>query len=1176
MSRYKRKTVSTFLPLIFALATSLALGSDAKDWGSPESFAVVNPVVKSDFCKTISLSGEWSFMTERPETYRLSVGEGVWGKFPYDWSKARKINVPGPWEAQGVGEPGHCRVWDPSWDCGTWDLQSVYAGWGLYRRTFELPSEWSKGRVWLKVGGVGSNAYIWINGKRAAYVETYCGARKYDVTDCVSFDGENEITALARNDVPSRLGLFDDNEHFGGFFRDVEMESTPSLYVDDVWARGDFKTNSADVRVYVKQIGDDGKPFPLYDDELTPNDRDKLEELRVNGVNLRGNVGQIPTLGSVELTIKTLDGKVLAKERQDAELREGENGLPAPIRFGVPIENCQYWTPENPVLYIADVVIYDKDGNAVHGWTDRFGVREFKVVGDRFNLNGLPYFLRGGGDHNYDQINLFEPPNRDRFREHMTIYKNAGFNYMRFHTHCPMPEYFESADEKGILLQPELPYYHDVTCEGFPFNPKRDMYELFRTNRRYVSFATYSYGNEGYLGSPVDKQLYSWVKRYDPDRLVIHQDGGTANKPGAADYTTNGANGASIINPWTPGDHDDVTVPFVAHEYLNLSIKMDPRLESRFTGIRVPPVSVAAWKEKLESVGLNEDWGAKCIAAAEKLQSIYQKRGLEVARVDSKCDGYVFWSLVDASIPQGSCVAAQGYLNPFWEPRPNGWSPSEFYRFNGPTAALLTTDLSAPVIVAGNSFVADFRLSHFDASPLPEGELVWEARSKADGKVVMGGSIPFKTIEPGFAGVLASKTIDVPLDVVSEPTAVDFVLSIKGTDIVNSWDYWIFPKREKRSLKGFAVSGALYDRFAELFDDVKRIPSLKDADPNDGDVWITTPSEPAYYAALTTGRKTFVISPAVQTPNVSLGWWSLGTQVGAALADSKAFAKFPNSSAMDELWFRLVRADAPDLAARPLGERCEPLFVGEGRDSYYLYLGQTKFGDAKVLASYALDLTQDAPEATALLDSLLAYVGSDDFDPKTESASLQVVGYEVPDGAVWGIDEILETRDVDSMPWKTLYEESAANPSCRQLSKESEIVWNTAKIDADDSAKTVTFAFIGGLGYWSEPKTDGFALSLNGKQILTFDLPDKGAKVGDSVEWKGESGAVLKLDLGRVEQMGPDFFGVFYLTVPKEAATSNGDRATLSARSLGENSRRWFSPALYPGVMKTARIGKGE
>ena len=60
---------------------------------------------------------------------------------------------------------------------------------------------------------------------------------------------------------------------------------------------------------------------------------------------------------------------------------------------------------------------------------------------------------------------------------------------------------FEAADEVGLMLQPELPYYGDYPTEAFAFDPFRDLTELYRHYRRHVSFTTYSTGNEGIAGA---------------------------------------------------------------------------------------------------------------------------------------------------------------------------------------------------------------------------------------------------------------------------------------------------------------------------------------------------------------------------------------------------------------------------------------------------------------------------------------------------------------------------------------------------------------------------------------------------------------------------------------------------------------------------------------------------
>lgn len=1174
-----KKFASLFCRAFSLAAIALFLVShvaDARDWGAKERFAVVNPVVRSELSDVVDLSGEWDFTTESAIFYRLGASGGLWSPDARDWSKTRKIRVPGVWEAQGVGEPGPSRPWDALWDKVDWDLRNLYVGCALYHKKFDVPEKWAGKRVWLKIGGVGANAYIWVNGERAAFVDAYCGARKYDATPFVKPGRTNEIVALVRNDVPSRVGLLAVAERFGGFYRNVELEATPEVYVDDVWARGDVETRAADVRVYVKYTTDEGQAAPDYDDELSPTQREELQTARALLPKFATDSAySINGFSSIEVVVKTLDGEVVGRQTLDSNATSlSENGLPLPYRFVIPIKDCRLWTPEDPVLYLADVVLRDANGSPIHGWTERFGVRDFRVVGDRFYLNGQPYFLRGAGDHNYDQIQLFELGDREQFRRHAALYKRAGFNYLRFHTHSPLPEYFETADEFGILLQPELPYYHDVPCVGAEFNPKREMYESFRTNRRYVSFATYSFGNEGFLGEPLDREMYRWVKENDPDRLVVHQDGSRRNEPTVnSDFATNGKDGAPIINPWKPGAHDDLKSPFVAHEYLNLAIKMDPRLEPQFTGVRMSPVSVEKWLAKLKNVGLDEVWGAKCVAASEKLQGIYQKKGLESARRDPSCDGYMFWSLVDASIPQGDCVAAQGYLDSFWNVRPNGLQPEEFYRFNGPTAVLLETNLDAPILTPGMDVRFDVKLSHFGSEAIPAGSLTWKIESKNDATTLAQGDAKYNEIPAGFAGVLKSFELTIPDGVLNDPSRLVFTVSLDAASVSNSWDYWYFPKRATPRLDGFVVSPFWFDAFSKLYDGVKAIPVDPNQRAKNEDVWIVAPNEPAFAEAIDLGRKIVAVSPASQTPNVSLGWWALGTQIGAATADSPAFDGFPESGSMDELWFRLVRVGAPDLTARPLGDSFEPLFVGEGRDSYYLYLGQTRFHSAKILASYALDLTSDLTESNALLDSLLKYAASAAFEPKAESSSLRVVRSVVPDGVAWGFDKLTQTSDEELTPWLTLYEDSVSYPNCRQTKRGNDLAWQTAKRDSKKEG-TTTFEFVGALGYWSEKKTDGFVMTIDGKEQIPFDLPESDKlEVGNVVEWKSDDGAAsLTFEIGRVGNPGPDYFGVFKLTVPNDQLDQDAERSTIDVKSVGENSRRWFAVHEYRGLLHETEI----
>ncbi len=922
------------LPVTFCLAASTVLSaSESASWGTAGTPSVVHPAVRSPLSDTVSLDGQWDFIAGGVN-YRLGVGEPAWGARPFDWSAARKILVPGNWESQGVGEPGPNRSWDCEWDRVFWDLRHVYQGRAMYRKITPIPAGWTGKTVWLKIGGVRSEAYIWVNGKKAAYVNNCCATEKFNITPFVQPGEDAEIVAQVRNDTPSRKGLLSVTHAFGGFYRSIELEATPTVYLDDVWARGEIDGPAAEVHVTAAS-SDPGHP-----------------EFR----------------GTIRVTFRDSDGTPVCESERAIE-RTGE------YIFHELIPNGRLWSPEEPNLYLADVVLYDDSGNAVHGWTERFGIRKLEVRGKQFFLNGTPYFFRGLGDHHYDPMTLTEGPDRDRFIQHLRLYKEAGFNYARHHTHTPLPEYFEAADEVGFLLQPELPYYHDTTCEGFEFDPMRDLRELHRNYRRYTSFATYCCGNEGWLGSPIDEILYTWAKTHDPDRLFIHQDGGRNIAGVNSDFLTGDDKEpgftSALIRPWPAGKFDHLNAPFVAHEYLNLAIKMDPRLEDRFTGVRLSPVHADIFRDFLAECGLNEEWGGATLRAAAKLQAYYQKQGIESARLDPECDGYDFWSITDVSIPSGpgNAVAAQGYLNAFWEPRPDGFPPHEFRLFNGPTALLAVFDREPPIFTSGEETDISFSLSHYSASPIPAGSLSWTLND-ADG-VLLNGSLPLSAFEPGTAGKIAERKIVLPP--VDRPRKLTLRIALDGTDVSNSYECWLFPKREKKSLARFVISDSVVNHFKDFYNDVRL---YGDPSMTPGDILIARPDDPAAAEARKDGRSVFLIAYAPPEPDVSLGWWALGTQVGTAFADSHAWGNFPLDPWMNPLWFRMIRKGAYDLRQGVPIPGLKPLAVGEGRDSYYLYLGESSEGGRHILASYALDLFKGTPEALCLLDTLLDYLAN--------------------------------------------------------------------------------------------------------------------------------------------------------------------------------------------------------
>ena len=241
-------------------------------------------------------------------------------------------------------------------------------------------------------------------------------------------------------------------------------------------------------------------------------------------VTLRRVGAAAPSSCEVAVTTSTLDGR--AAGRGAAKVALGKRQT-ADAAIDVPLDPLEPWSPEHPNLYKAEIVL-KLDGKAVDGWVERFGVRKWEVRGQDFYLNNRKHFVRGFGDDSIYPLTICSPASREEHRKHLKLAREYGFTYVRHHTHCEIPEFYDACDELGIMVQPELPYYGATPSAGpgGAFRPKDDLRELITHYRRHVSLSTYCTGNEGWMGSPLDAELYHLAKQLDPTRLAQHQDGG--------------------------------------------------------------------------------------------------------------------------------------------------------------------------------------------------------------------------------------------------------------------------------------------------------------------------------------------------------------------------------------------------------------------------------------------------------------------------------------------------------------------------------------------------------------------------------------------------------------------------------------------------------------------------
>ncbi|MCX6922088.1 MAG: hypothetical protein NT154_02540, partial [Verrucomicrobia bacterium] len=196
------------LALLLAFASAAAAGPE----GRPPIPCVVNAVFPSQLSEVLRLDGSWEFVADPGKR-----GEAEkWFEPQQSWPGMTHIAVPGCWEAQGIGGVGRSLNTTPEQVPAM--LRGNYVGAAWYRKRVRIPGDWASKQVWLKIGGVNSQGWFYVNGNYVGHLNSYCGTYKFKVTDLVRPGEEATVVALVCNDVPSAKGLMNWVHRFGGLY----------------------------------------------------------------------------------------------------------------------------------------------------------------------------------------------------------------------------------------------------------------------------------------------------------------------------------------------------------------------------------------------------------------------------------------------------------------------------------------------------------------------------------------------------------------------------------------------------------------------------------------------------------------------------------------------------------------------------------------------------------------------------------------------------------------------------------------------------------------------------------------------------------------------------------------------------------------------------------------------
>ena len=1085
---------------------------------------------------SLSLDGVWSFATDpgnRGETEGWHRPEVMLPKMPlagYAPTADGTIRVPGIWDNQGYG------VESPK-------VRHNFVGKGWYKRQVAIPRDWASRRIYLAITGVNRYAKVWVDdhflGEQIGYLSIF----ERDVTQFAS-PGQTvtvtiQVDSKQRWEVDCLFGASSLADYmdvaWGGIWGHVLLEARPEAWLGDLFVQPEVANSRCSASAVLH--------------------------------------GKTDLADSAKLDVFDAQGRQVGENTVKLDAATATAG---PIAIHAPVPNAEPWTPDSPVLYRARLSLL-QGGRVVDAVESRFGMREFTIDGYRILLNGKRIMLRGYGDDHIYPEQMAMPCDKQLHLDRLRIIKSYGFNHVRHHSTMLPPEYYDACDELGMITTSEFPicYSHFLPGTGNHWKAhvppgtdpasaeatyRREWTAAIQRHRNHPSILAWVMGNELWDGIPLRHEFQRIARQCDPKRFFLDADGvwgarimNPKNDRDTLDfYSIQFAEGTSPFDNPRKFQTPQPIKPSISHEAGNFVTFSRPDLADQFRH-NMKPFWLSAGKEKLEKLGLMAEAG-QWAEKSERLYALLHKANVEFLRKNVYLSGYHWWLFQDY------WTSSNGLVDHYF--RPKSITKEEVLQFNN-DVVLLEDGLERTYRGKGRLEVA-LAVSNFSASPI-SGEFAWEVTA---GDQSLGKDhVRLESVPQGDLAPATKISLDLPEATTPKRIRVAARLTVGARQIVNDWNSWVYPATSRPSASELPM---LTDRPKAFGFEGWNLKSIPNEGPlNQRAVYVVhNLLDPRVIEAMDHGASVVLlgrVEPMLRSYGVTFrtSWWKAGdngktNHTGAFVYPHPVTAAMAPEGWCDEGWFHLLEGAGKSVLdkapARPqVIVRALPSMALVEDDALLFEVG---VGKGLLIASgFNHQRAHDRPENQWLLARLLDRAANPPRIQANWPASFLAVTYAAPEGSVPGFQTLL-SKGSEEDTWHSYREDTATVFLCRQNKPGNRVAWETCPVPQGTSDR-VTFAFAGALGFRMEPKTDGFILAVQGKELLRFDLPEPR-------RWtSADKQAELRFEVRR-ETPG-DQFGLFHLTVPR-AMLQAGRPCRLEVRSLGTGSRRWFGLHPYSDV----------
>jgi beta-glucuronidase len=292
-----------------------------------------------------------------------------------------------------------------------------HVGGAWYQTTVHVQARWRGERIVLRFDAATHRATVWVGNVEVVSHEGGYTPFEADVTDYVVPGEAARITALVDNTLswqsipPGIVGTLPDGRkaqqyfhdffNYAGLHRPVYIYTTRPTYLSDLTVVTDFDGTTGLVDYRAEVSGPDAEACAV-------------------GVALADAGGAVVATG------------------------EGPEG-----RLQVP--DVRLWRPGEGYLYTLSVLVAASDGTSLDRYELPVGVRTVKVEGQRFLINGEPFYFTGFGKH--EDAPIRGKQHDDVMMVHdFELMKWIGANSFRTSHYPYAEEVLDYADRHGVVV----------------------------------------------------------------------------------------------------------------------------------------------------------------------------------------------------------------------------------------------------------------------------------------------------------------------------------------------------------------------------------------------------------------------------------------------------------------------------------------------------------------------------------------------------------------------------------------------------------------------------------------------------------------------------------------------------------------------------------------------------